>query len=299
MHEYRAYGLNLRSELALSGLTPSRGEPDVEVRFGQVEIGETRPMLNGGGRRRVSGSEACLAYDNVGVILIREGREIVLRPEPGSDQDSLAPFVLGPGLGMILLQRGVLALHASAVGLRGAASIFLGGPGWGKSTTAAALERRGHRLIADDISSITRDRDEHVVQPGFPTLKLSSESAAALGHDFDEMHELHTVVRKRGRTVESSFDDAPLPLRRVYVLAEGDAIRIEPISGAAALGELVRHSYGAPLIRETGLAAAHLRQCADLAGSVPIRRLTRPLSFDRIADLAEAIELDALNGAHG
>ena len=299
MHEYRAYGLNLRSELALTGLTPSRGEPDVEVRFGDVEIGETRPMLSGAGRRRVSSSEACLAYDDIGVLLIREGREIVLSPERGRDRQRLAPFVLGPGLGMILLQRGTLALHASAVGLDGGASIFLGGPGWGKSTTAAALERRGHRLIADDISSIRRDGEEHVVQPGFPTLKLSSESAEALGHDFDAMHELHTVVRKRGRTVESSFEDAPLPLRRVYVLVDGDAIRIEPISGGAALEELVRHSYAAPLIRETGLAATHLRQCADLASSVAIRRLTRPRSLDQIGDLAQAIESDAVNGAHG
>jgi len=202
-------------------------------------------------------------------------------------------------MGVILLQRGVLALHASAVGLDGGASIFLGGPGWGKSTMAGALERRGHRLIADDISSITRAGEGHVVQPGFPTLKLSSESAEALGHDFDQMHELHAVVRKRGRTLESSFEDAPLPLRRVYVLADGDAIRIEPISGGAALEELVRHSYAATLVREAGLAATHLQQCADLVSSVPIRRLTRPRSFDRIADLAQAIESDAVNGAHG
>ncbi len=299
MHEYRAYGLNLRSELALTGLTPSHGEPDVEVRFGRVEVGETRPMLSGAGRRRVSESEACLEYDNVGVLLIREGREIVLSPEPGKGQESLAPFVLGPGLGMLLLQRGTLGLHASAVGLHGAASIFLGGPGWGKSTTAAALERRGHRLVADDISSITRDGEGHVVQPGFPTLKLSSESAEALGHDFERMHDLHTVRPKRGRTVESSFEDAPLPLRRIYVLADGDVIRIEPIAGAAGLAELVRHSYAVAVIREAGMGPAHLRQCADVATRVPIRRLTRPRSFDRIPELAEAIEADAVNGAHG
>lgn len=299
MHQYRAYGLNLRSELALVGLTASRGEADVEIRFGDIEIGATRPMQAAAGRRRVSSSEACLAYDNVGVLLIREGREIVLKAEPGQDPAGLATFVLGPGLGMILLQRGVLALHASAVGLGGAAAIFLGGSGWGKSTTAGALERRGHRLIADDISSVSRDGEEHVVQPGFPTLKLSSQSALALGHEFDTMHLLHPLMRKRGRMLDSSFDDDPSPLRRVYVLADGEAIRIEPLSGGAALEELVRHSYAAPLIHETGLAAAHLRQCADLASSVPIRRLTRPRSFDRIGDLAHAIELDAVNGARG
>ena len=299
MHDYRAYGLNVRSELALTGLTPSLGEPDVEVRFGDFDIGETRPMQSGAGRRRVDASEVCLVYDDMGALLIRGGCEIVLSPAPGRDRQSLAPFVVGPGLGVILLQRGVLALHASAVALDGGASIFLGGPGWGKSTTAGALERRGHRIIADDISSVRREGEEHVVQPGFPTLKLSSESAEALGHDYEEMLDLHLVVRKRGRSVVSSFEDVPLPLRRVYVLADGDDIRIEPISGAAALEELVRHSYGATLVREAGLAATHLGQCADLASSVPVRRLTRPRSFDQIADLAQAIESDAVNNAHG
>lgn len=292
MHEYRAYGLNLSSELALIGLAPSRGDPDVTVRFGDIEIGETTPMRNVRGRRRITAAEACLAYDDIGVLLVRGGREIALSPDPAADPDLLAPLVLGPGLGLILLQRGTLALHASAVGLHGGASIFLGGPGWGKSTTAGALERRGHRLIADDIASVTRDGGEFLVQPGFPTLKLSSESAAALGHRYEDMHELHTPVRKRGRTLELSFEDDPLPLSRIYVLTEGDALEIKPITGGAALAELVRHSYAPSILRETGLSETHLHQCAALAGGVPVRRLTRPRSLERIQELVEAIEGD-------
>lgn len=297
LHEYRAYGLNLSSELALTGLAPSAGEADVEVRFGEIDTGEMTAMRDIRGRRRVTATEACLAYDEIGVLLVREGREIIVRQDPRGDPRGLAAFVLGPGLGMILLQRGTLALHASAVGLGGAASIFLGGSGWGKSTTAGALERRGHRLIADDIASVTRHGNEHVVQPGFPTLKLSSESAEALGHQYGDMHELHALVRKRGRTLESSFEDAPLRLGRIYVLADGEALGIEQISGSAALVELVRHSYAPALLGDTGLSATHLRQCADLARSVPLRRLTRPRSLSRILELVEAIESDATNDA--
>ena len=68
---------------------------------------------------------------------------------------------------------------------------------------------------------------------------------------------------------------APLLLRRIYVLAEGQANEIEPLRPQEALVELVRHSYVARLLEATGTASSHFLQCASLANRVPICRLKR------------------------
>lgn len=55
-------------------------------------------------------------------------------------------------LGLILYQRDHLVLRASAVSVDGAAAIFIGQRGVGKSTTAAAFDREGYAVLEDDVS---------------------------------------------------------------------------------------------------------------------------------------------------
>ena len=56
------------------------------------------------------------------------------------DIDFLSLFIASEALGILLFQRGDLLLHGSAIRINGDSSIiFVGEPGMGKSTTAAAL----------------------------------------------------------------------------------------------------------------------------------------------------------------
>jgi hypothetical protein len=299
VYEYRAYGLNFRSELHLPELVASPGDPDVVVRFGEIDVGVTKPMRYVSGRWRVDPTEACLVYDGIGAFLIRLGREIVLRPEPGVAEERVRPLVIGTALAVLLVQRGGLVLHASAVGVDGRAAAFLGGPGWGKSTAAAALRQRGHRLVADDITSVVLDGDRHLVQPGFPIQRLSEETATALGHDYSTLRPLISTAQKRQHSVAGPFDDTPVVLDRLYVLADapGPDVLIERLSGHNALSELIRHSHGASIVHESGLAAEHLRRCAQLVSTVPVSRLSRPRSFARLEAMVEAVERDVRDRA--
>ena len=60
-------------------------------------------------------------------------------------------FLLGSVWGALALQRGLLPLHASAVGRGRTVHAFTGPPGAGKSTLAAALAARGYPLFTDDM----------------------------------------------------------------------------------------------------------------------------------------------------
>ena len=56
--------------------------------------------------------------------------------------------------------------------------------------------------------------------------------------------------------------------------------------------ELVRHSYAASLLRETGTETAHFPQCTSLARAGLVRRLVLGGSLERLPEVIEALEDD-------
>ena len=76
--------------------------------------------------------------------------------EPLTIEDA-ATYLLGPVLGFVLLLRGVVCLHASAVVVGSEAIALIGPAGSGKSTTAAAFSSRGFTILADDDHKIAED----------------------------------------------------------------------------------------------------------------------------------------------
>src|SRR5690606_30966846 len=207
----------------------------------------------------------------------RGGREVVVDPLPGPVAEGFHNLVSGIGLGLALHQRGVFTLHASAVAIDGGVAAFIGWKGMGKSTTAAAFYGAGRWVVTDDLLVVRVEEAAVSVLPGFPSVKLWPEAAAAaLGDDPEALPRLHPKAEKRARSVGDNFDLAPLPLRVIYVLdyvGEGEAPGIEPVPGSAAFVELVRHSFALRLLGEAGITPVHFRQGAEVARRVPIRRL--------------------------
>ncbi len=287
---YSVYGLTVASELELPELTAGAGEPGIRIVAEAAHSGEDE--VGGGPRFKGDGRSAELSYPRVATLVVREGREVVVRPVTGADVAAIRALVLGPAFGVLLHQRGVLALHASSVMLAGGVVGFMGGSGWGKSTLAASLQRRGHELVADDITAVDTSETAISALPGFPQLKLLPEAAEALGLDPGTLPRVSADDEKRARRVAAALPPGRLPVAALYVLAEGDAPRIEALSTREALLELVRHSFCAPRLAELGVRD-HFLQCADVARSVPVRRLRRPRVLALLDAVAELIEADA------
>ena len=292
MHSYRAYGLGIQSVLSLPELVTAKTASDVTIRRGSVD--RTPPgEAHVGNNFWATPPQTCLFYDQVGALLVRGGREIIIDADPGVEERVLRLFILGPALALILHQRGRLILHASAAAIERAAAAFMGGPGWGKSTMAAALHARGHGLVADDVVPVeVGESDFPKVYPGFPQLKLWPDTATSLGEALEQLPRLHPRLEKRARRATQRFAQESLPLKRVYVLAEGSPQRIEPLSAQEALVELVRHSYTVRLLEATGTAATHFLQCSTLVNKVPIRRLLKSQCLEDLPELARMVEED-------
>lgn len=294
MFGYTAYGLDIRSTLELPELIPADGLTTADVLIRRERLDDVPPLEDSpsGGQLHVAPDAIYLRYDEVGTYCIRGGREILVDPLPGVEERVLRLFILGAGLGLTLRQRGYLVLHASAVAVERQVVAILGGSGWGKSTTARALHARGHGVVADDVVAVQLRGDERPsVWPGFPQLKLWPEAAAALGDDLDALPHLHPRLGKRARQVPEGFTVEPLPLRGLYVLAEGESQAVVELAPHETVIELVTHSYGARALQKYG-AARHLAQCAHLASLVPVRRLQRPRALPELPALAQLIEAD-------
>ena len=295
MYSYVAYGLGIRSTLPLPELVTGEAAADVDVRIGAVPRMSV-PLDTEGGGFWAAAQEAGRFVDGVGAFLVRGGREIVVDPAPGVEERVLRLSILGPAFALLLHQRGRFVLHASAIESAGGAVVFAGGSGWGKSTLAAALHARGCGLLADDVTAIALDTECPTVLPGFPQLKLWPEAVISLGEAPERMPRLHPLFEKRAHRVARGFSRQPLPLRRIYILAEGETPTIESLQPHSALLELVCHWYGSRfgnrLLQTVDSAALHFRHCTTIANRVPVHRLRRPHPVKAILDLASLIEDD-------
>ena len=291
MFFYFAYGLDIRSNLPLPELVPGEKGADVTIRLGRID----RTKSNTTGLDiclRSCAEEVCLYWEGVGGFLIQHGCEIIIDPAPGVEEGVLRHFILGPTLAVLLHQRGLLVLHASTIAVNGTAIAFLGESGQGKSTLAAAFYTRGHSIVTDDVTAIQVDGEIHSVLPGFPQLKLLPGAAASLRGVPKTLPQLHSQSKKRVLRVTRDFSLVSLPIRRIYVLAEGQSQKIEVLQPQEAFKELVRHSYVVHLLEATGSTSTHLCQCVSLASRLSICRLERQRSLSALPILARIVEED-------
>jgi hypothetical protein len=289
MGKYAIYGLTMDSDLELPGLISAEGEPDLLVRFGPVDY--SFPGTGEEGCVRATDEEALLYFKQAGKFAVRGGREIIIEPVPEASPRVLRLIVLGPGIGAVLYQRGYLPLHASAVATDGEVIAFMAERGWGKSTVAAAMNAQGCQLIADDITALkVGDSGPPIVVPGYPQLKLWPEAATFLGVDPETLARLHPDFDKRIRPT-TAFSTALLPLKRIYVLGEAEALEMKPLSRQEAFLELVPHTYGRRLF-QSARTTSHFFQCANVVKSVPVRSLRRPHSLAMLPNLVRLVEED-------
>jgi hypothetical protein len=295
LHSYVTYGLNIHSAFNLPELRASNGAiPDVVVT--RERISWSPPRLDEDGTCfQLGASASYLHWQSVGTFLVSDGRTIAVDPDPRADDDLIRLPLLGIVLAVLLHQRGLLVLHASAVALGGRAVVFLGEKGQGKSTIAAALYGHGHAFLADDLVALD-DAQGFVVQPGYAQIKLWPEAAvSSLGDDPATLPVLATGVDHRVRRVVREPPAAPVPAAAIYVLATGNDLRIERLAPGQVLLQLIAHTYVARFGQQLlsgALGARHLQQCTRLSGGLPVYRLERARSLELLPQAVALLEAE-------
>ena len=295
MFHYRAFGLEIASEVELPGMNNGSGDPDVKFIVGKLDPALVSDAEVEGPNYLVKEGDVYLWWEDIGKVKISEGKQVIVEPIADlkdSETINLIPFLLGPVMAMLLHQRGYLVLHGSSVKINGGAVAFLGHRGNGKSTTAIHLYKEGYPLVTDDILAIKFDEEGlPVVYPGYPHARLNEDSYSRVKDNTGILTPIKTLAGKVFCDASYQYSPTPLILERIYLLENGDKIEASLLKSQENLIDLIRHSVANRIFQHT-TQRENLIQCAQLVNNVRVRRLEVTHSFVRILDLVRVIEED-------
>jgi hypothetical protein len=231
---------------------------------------------------------------------------------PALTLENALTYLLGPVFGLLLRLRGITCLHASAVAFGDCSAVFVGSEGAGKSTTAAALARRGHPVLSDDIvalsmrprvaggagcsGGIAPELSAHVL-PAYPHLCLWPDSAQMILAAPESLPRMAPEWDKRRLTLGTlgtQFESRALPLAVIYLLADRAvdlAPTIAPAAAKTSLLSLVANTYANNLL-DRAARAQEFAVLDGLVASIPIRILTPHQNPERLEQLCSLVEQD-------
>jgi hypothetical protein len=198
-------------------------------------------------------------------------------------------------LPIVLQARGTEVLHASGVQIGGVVALC-GTSGIGKSTTAFALSRRGHRLWADDAVAIDLSGPSVGALPLPFEMRLRPRAAAFFGVE---------PQAAGAASAAGAIDQAgrgPAPLTALCVLSRGEeehrgcGVRIERLRPATALPALLAHAYCFSL-EDRDLKRAMVQHYMELAARVPVFALRFQPGLERLPLILDEIEQVARGSA--
>lgn len=290
MFQYRLFGLNVSSELALPELRSAEASSraDVTVRRGPVPAhGDPVPGLS------IFGDEALLFIPHVARYSIREGCDLIVDSFAQVSDRNVRLYLLGSAFAAILHQRGLLPLHANSILIDGRAIGFMGHPGAGKSTMAAWFHDSGHGILGDDVCVVADTAEGPVAHAGIPRLRLWREALEASGREamayersFDDLDKYNVPIGDG----EASLAQASLS--HLYLLDDsGGSGRadIERLQGSAAVEALVANTYRGGYVPMMGRTREHLQACLALARQVPVFAVQRVWGLEALARQGQAL----------
>ena len=290
---YRLHGLAVETAIHFPELLPGSPEhpPDFVIRLGKAPAALANPQQRGVCYEAQPG-QLLIWLDGVARFLVTDGRTITVDSDPAAPASEIRRLLLSSPLGALLLQRGLLPLHASAISTDEGAILFLGGPCTGKSTLAAMFRRRGFKILSDDLTAI-RFSEEGVpwALPGYSQLRLWPDSLAAIGEDATRLARIREDIEKRLLPCPENFASSAMPLRAIILLGPGRQMHPEvlPLRGARGAGFLLSHTYSSAFLAGLGVQKTHFSQIARLAKETRMIRAAWPQKDCVTQDLAERL----------
>lgn len=290
-HFYSHYGFNMRSELMLPHLLP--GDPaapvDAEIRLAPIAADRLDEALHFRNWRAEPGEILFHAF-GICRLLIADGMSITVEREAGATDAALVSIILGTGVSALLMQRGILPMHACSIVSDAGAILVIGRSGAGKSTLLGGLMAAGCTMLADDVTGVTMGDTGATAIPAFPAMRLWTDSLSLLGRHADDKVQVREDIEKYYVGVER-FRAEPMPVRAVVLLQghNGAAITARPVAMANRVEALARYVHRKNFLRGLGLQRWGFDAVVRLAQSVDMVAIGRPQLGATPASMAAAV----------
>lgn len=284
------YGLRIDSELPLHQVrwVPGDRLADVTIRVGeQMDITDGRPPGRVLLDPELGGRSYCATVRGDGSYILRcrracdfviepNLRDVTVRIVSGADPALASVLTTGTLLSFLLMLRGHLVLHASAVQVGDVAVAFVGSTGMGKSTMAALMSARGAALVSDDVLRVDLCGDAEsrpMCHVGTTEVRLR-RSGGHVASLFDTPLGTRRTVDDRDALRLAGAITPRLPLAAIVIprpAHDGDrqTPHVERLDPKVALLTLLRF----PRIlgwRDPAAIHRHFHQLGDAVGRVPV-----------------------------
>lgn len=316
---YNAYGLVLKSDVFLPELQPlasTSDQADLNLYFRtqppsddgftwsrhprfisrrpQDQSGDTwlRIML------RSDEQFIRLLYgDGVEFTIDHHARNLWVRAPDDLEVGYIDAYLVNQGLGFVMRLRERTCLHASAIAVDGGAVLISAPSGYGKSTLATYFALQGCPIVADDISVLDCIGEQVLVQPAYPRLRLTPDTADTLLGTDNRLSLMAPGWDKVYLPLDHSryrFAERPMPVRAVYLIGQwADEVAIHSIPAPQAVPLLMLNTYLHYLI-DTPIRMADFFTLGHLAAFAPVRMLDSCNDLSQLPLVYQAI-LDDLN----
>lgn len=248
------------------------------------------PEATAGGAHEARDGQILLCLPDLGRILVEPDR-IVAEPEPAADPGALQWLAdrHAPVAGALLRKQ--FSLWASGVVIDGRAVAIAGQDSVGKSTLAAELGTRGHRVLGDWRLPIDTGRRPPLARGTGGQLELWPPAAAALGLDPEHGVPVRPGLSKRAYRFRAA---AAAPLAAVVILTRELVTQpeLEQLRGGRALEALSPVTSMVRLVEAAGRRPPHFAWLAAIAGACDVFLL----KIDRFGPDVHAVA-DAVLGA--
>ncbi len=249
MYRYWGFGLHIQSEIEFPELIPASFDTaDVTIFKGTVTNTVIGTNYDGVySSHSINEKECFLDMKSVCKYHVSNGNKIMLDPYEYIDARSIRIFILGTVMTALLLQRGLMPLHCSAIKKDGKLILFTGDSGAGKSTTIAQLALKNYKTFSDDICVLQYVNDDDgeriVASASYPMIKLWKNSTERLNDPSfsNEDFNVRKGYEKYGHFFKDKFDTGTYPIDKIFVLTKDEMPaehNIEQLSGIKAFKEL-------------------------------------------------------------
>ncbi|TDB61143.1 phosphoenolpyruvate carboxykinase (ATP) [Arundinibacter roseus] len=294
---YFAFNLLIRSDISLPELNPATetGQPeDIRICLTSLTLPTLKqtPIHRRGVRARSgsAGSDTIfMSWKGIAAYKAVGGHTLFVDSYT-EDASVLSLFTVSEALGCILLQRGLLLLHASAVQVGAGAYCFMGVPGAGKSTTATAFVQAGAPLLSDDLTAIWfNEKKEPFILPAYPQLKIWENTVEGLSFEKTDLQPVSEGINKFSFNPQHNFPTQPVPLAQVYFIHKArNKPALQQVKPTEVPIELVRHFPLATHLLEGKVLHQHFLQSMWCAAAASIWRKRRPADFKALQNWAES-----------
>lgn len=291
-YSYSLYRLKVNLPFHCEFLLPAKTDatPDVTVRYGTVPMDLQGAIASedswkfGSCWQAAPGRFLLKGGQRSGRFLVEDGNRVTVKRNSEAKDERLLLHFLHPVSAALFRQRGVLALHASAVNVDGGAIVLCGKSGAGKSSTLAAMLRNGTRMISDDLTILHRSTEGLIeIVPGPSMLHLWDHTAHALDIDTSRLHR-HPGRRCKIVVPTRSENGQPAPLRKLFIIepCPEENISVLHLSGTEKFDALIECIHGPFFLEEHPDNPSFLSAAARQVDIFRIRRPEHRWSLDEV-----------------